>query len=157
MTLFVKQSRPIQFHPLLENEFSKRKNRAFSSLSKMIQNRVSIDREWKTVRQSLGKASTLELIYVNSLLFYVNYVLNITCINLSKLLAEAEVEFRHSYVAEPSVGKPKTLRSDSNCTSSGTTSETEDNKVADGLLNYRGIRGYVEKALKSNGLRKMLR
>ena len=76
---------------------------------------------------------------------------------LSKLLAEAEVEFRHSYVAEPSVGKPKTLRSDSNCTSSGTTSETEDNKVADGRLNYRGIRGYVEKALKSNGLRKMLR
>ena len=157
MKLLVKQFRLVRFHPLLENEFSKRKNRVFSSLSKMMQNRVSIDREWKIVRQSLGKASTQEQIYVNFFLVLSNKSFYITSINLSPLLAEAEVEFRHSFVSEPSVDKPKTIRSDSNCTSSDTTSETEDNRVADGRLIYRGIRGYVEKALKSNGLRKMLR
>lgn len=152
----LKQSRLMWFHPLLENEFSRKKNRAFSSLSKMTLNRVSIDHEWKTVQQSLGKASTLELIYVSSFLFHLNK-LDVTYIDLSSFLAEAEVEYKHSYVTETSIGKPITIRSDSNCTSSGTTSETEDlNRTdkTDGRLIYRG---YVEKALKSNGLRKMLR
>ncbi len=89
------------------------------------------------------------------------------CLKNRRLItAEADVEYKHTFVTEPNLQKeeehsprfkPEHIRLDSYGAASET--ESESSKVSgletmDGRLLYRH---YIERALKSKGLRKMLR
>lgn len=118
---------------------------------------------WKIAQQNPARANILEMTCVSYFVrsyfpHYIKLYIGMT--------AEADAELKHEYITEHHLyrddayipcSKPEHLRLDS----FGATSETESEyyksgglETPDGRLLYRH---YIERALKSKGLRKMLR